>query len=518
VTRAKTEISREIGLELASLCGRYFLKSQHLHYGYWTGDFQIDVANLHIAQENYTDFLVSHIPDGVKKILDVGCGTGQIAAKLTGMGYQVDCVSPSPFLSTQARELLGSTSRIYECSYEDLQTETRYDLILFGESFQYIDPEQAIKKTLAFLNQGGYLLICDIFKKDAPGDSPLPGGHPLTVFYDLVSECPLESVKDLDITEQTAPTLDILNDALKQVVEPSLNLAKRLLNNRYPFMSKFINWLYRKKIKKINKKYFSGEKTGANFMKFKSYRLLLYRKAHMKEARRIDCRDVPAGTAKLKLHEESKVSAITKLAASRQLRPILKSLAKWRTAAMMSAFAIVLAENIINREKPYELFPPEVSIMAVCGLCFVIAGILLRCWAQGHFIKGRLSAAGPYAIVRHPLHLGSLLITTGVLFQLGDWLNWLLVLFVFAVFHGAAVICEEKSSEKRFGRQWRSYRAKTPAIIPSLPDWSSLAQTGKWSWKAYLTTRESRLTPVLLTLPLLIELMEDFLFEAILGM
>jgi hypothetical protein len=200
----------------------------------------------------------------------------------------VDCVSPSPFLSNQARELLGSTSRIYECSYEDLQTEIRYDLILFAESFQYINPEQAIKQTLAFLNQGGYLLICDIFKKDIPGDSALPGGHPLTMFYDIVSECPLEPVKDLDITEQTAPTLDILNDALKQVIEPSANLAQRLLDNRYPFMSKFLKWLYRKKIKKINKKYFSGEKTGENFKKFKSYRLLLYRKTDLKEPCRLD--------------------------------------------------------------------------------------------------------------------------------------------------------------------------------------------------------------------------------------
>jgi SAM-dependent methyltransferase len=298
---AKKKVSREIGLELGSICSRYFLKSEHLHYGYWTDGLQVDVANLHIAQENYVNFLISHIPDGVTRILDVGCGTGRIAKRLVDMGYQVDCVSPSPFLSNQARELLGSTSHIFECSYEQLQTENRYDLILFGESFQYIAPEHPIKKTLDFLNQGGYLLICDVFRKETPGESPLPGGHPLTVFYNIVSECPLEPVKDLDITDQTAPTLDIVNDVFKQVVGPSVNMAQRLLDSRYPYMSKFLKWFYRKKIEKINRKYFSGEKTGENFRKFKSYRLLLYRKIPLKQTRRLDSTDADAGAVALKL-------------------------------------------------------------------------------------------------------------------------------------------------------------------------------------------------------------------------
>jgi SAM-dependent methyltransferase len=328
VSRTKRKVSREIGLELASLCSKYFLKSEHLHYGYWTGDLQVDVANLHVAQENYVNFLISHIPDGVRKILDVGCGTGQIARKLVDVGYQVDCVSPSPFLSNQARELLGSASCIFECVYEQLQTENRYDLILFGESFQYIDPEQAVKKTLAFLNQGGYLLICDIFKKETSGESTLPGGHPLTMFYNIVSECPLEPVKDLDITEQTAPTLDIVNDVFEQVVEPSVNLTQRLLDNRYPFMSKFLKWFYRKKIEKINRKYFTGEKTGENFRKFKSYRLLLYKKTALKKPCPLDSADADAGTVKSKLQGKTKISTIKTLAGSKRVHRILNFLSK----------------------------------------------------------------------------------------------------------------------------------------------------------------------------------------------
>jgi len=278
MTTSKKKVSREIGIEVASICSKYFLKSPHLHYGYWTSDLQADIANLRTAQENYARFLISHIPDNVKTILDVGCGSGQMAKTLVEAGYHVDCVSPSPYLGNQARELLGAKSTVFECIYEDLETENRYDLVLFGESFQYIPPGEAIRRTFDLLSEGGHLLICDIFKKDTPDKSPLPGGHLLTRFYDIISEYPFEPVADIDITEQTAPTLDIVNDMLNQVAKPSLELAEQLLSSSHPFTLKVLRFLYKKKIDKLNRKYFSGVKTGENFKKFKSYRLLLYRK------------------------------------------------------------------------------------------------------------------------------------------------------------------------------------------------------------------------------------------------
>lgn len=280
MTKTKKEVSREIGLEIGSICGNYFLKLDHLHYGYWEDDLKAEIANVPIAQEEYVNFLISHIPRDAKTILDVGCGMGRIAEKLISMGYKVDCVSPSHFLAGKVRELLGKSSNIYECTYEqlELQAEYLYDVILFSESFQYIDIEKALSKTVRFINPAGCMLICDFFQKDTSCKSTMSGGHKLKKFNSIISRYPLKLIKDVDITDKTAPSLDVLNDAFQKAIRPTVLLTQKLLENRYPFVSKLLKWVCRKKISKINKKYFNAEKTADSFKKFKSYRLMLYKK------------------------------------------------------------------------------------------------------------------------------------------------------------------------------------------------------------------------------------------------
>ena len=276
--KTKKEVSREVGLEIGSICGKYFLKLDHLHYGYWTGDIEVDITNLHLAQDEYVKFVISHIPDGVKTVLDVGCGTGQTAKKLLDMGYHVDCVSPCPFLKKRAGELLGNGSDIFECFYENLQTANQYDMILFCESFQYIGLEEALSNTSKFLNNGGYLLICDSFRKDVWGKGIIGGGHKLPKFYAVIAKSPFRLIESVDITDETAPNIDLLNDVLEKVVEPVVNAGVRFFESRHPIALKFLMWKYRKKINKLRKKYLEGGRTGKDFKKHKSYQLFLYKK------------------------------------------------------------------------------------------------------------------------------------------------------------------------------------------------------------------------------------------------
>lgn len=270
--------SREVGLKIGWICGEYFLKLDHLHYGYWPDDLDVDIVNLRLAQETYVEFLISHIPGGIKTILDVGCGAGRVALKLISMGYEVDCVSPGTYLTEQARKSVGEKSHIFNCRYQDMETDKCYDMILFVESFQYISLQKALENTVRFLKPGGYMLICDIFKKDVEGEGRQKGGHGLSNFLAQVEACPFNLIEDIDVTEQTAPTMDLLNDVLINVGKPVTDSVIEFLADRYPTIYKLVSWKFREELEKVNEKYSVGSRTAEEFKKYKTYRLFLFQK------------------------------------------------------------------------------------------------------------------------------------------------------------------------------------------------------------------------------------------------
>ncbi len=270
--------SHEFGLAMGYLIGHYFLDMQDLHYGYWPIDLPPRPQHLALAQARYTDFLMQHIPADVRTVLDVGCGAGNTARKLVERGYQVDCVSPNGVLTGVARSVLQGRARIFEATFQDLTTDRRYDLILFSESLLFIPLDQAFAKTLELLTPGGHVLITDIFRIPAEGRSPIGGGHELPRFREALARVPLDPVADIDMTDGIAPTFDLLDGAYREAIEPGYRLVLARLTARHPWVMRFVKWKFRKQMRRYEDKHFSGRRNGANFKKYKSYRLLLYRR------------------------------------------------------------------------------------------------------------------------------------------------------------------------------------------------------------------------------------------------
>ena len=128
------------------------------------------------------------------------------------------------------------------------------------------------------LNSSGSLLICDFFRRDVPGKSPMGGGHSWNGFLEAVSKHPLNLDVDTDITEETAPTIDLLAQFNSNVLSPISEMSGEYLLDHYPKITKLFRWKFKKRLEKIHNIYLSGNVNGESFKQFNEYHLLVYKR------------------------------------------------------------------------------------------------------------------------------------------------------------------------------------------------------------------------------------------------
>jgi protein-S-isoprenylcysteine O-methyltransferase Ste14 len=84
---------------------------------------------------------------------------------------------------------------------------------------------------------------------------------------------------------------------------------------------------------------------------------------------------------------------------------------------------------------------------------------------------GSLNTMGIYSVVRHPLYLGNFLIGLGISLVL--WVWWLPAIYtlLFCVYYERIMFAEEQFLRRRFGQQFESWAATTPAFWPRFAHW-----------------------------------------------
>jgi ubiquinone/menaquinone biosynthesis C-methylase UbiE len=151
-----------------------------------------------------------------------------------------------------------------------------YDAILFCESFQYVEMATSLERAARQLRSGGSLVICDFFRKDVVGKSPISGGYRLQEFWDTISPFPFRLVRDMDITPQMASTFTVIDQAFNEVLRPVWNEATTAFSKTHPVWAACAKWWFRSRIDKFESKYLSRTRTAAMFEKYKTYRLMVF--------------------------------------------------------------------------------------------------------------------------------------------------------------------------------------------------------------------------------------------------
>jgi hypothetical protein len=120
------------------------------------------------------------------------------------------------------------------------------------------------------------LLISDFFRNETPERGPFGGGHRMEAFRHEVARYPLCNLIDRDITAQTAPNIDLVQDFTMQVVLPIQERLWSFCRRSFPLPTRAARWLFRRPLAHAETKYLTGQRTGANFSKYKTYRLMLF--------------------------------------------------------------------------------------------------------------------------------------------------------------------------------------------------------------------------------------------------
>ena len=152
-------------------------------------------------------------------------------------------------------------------------------------------------------------------------------------------------------------------------------------------------------------------------------------------------------------------------------------------------FLVLIVEDLFEGVRPHDLADVH-DAKAMFGLGSLFAGLGLRSWAAGVLHKlTQLTESGPYAMIRHPLYVGSFLMALGFCMLIDDTENIWFVLGPISLLYLFGVVHEERNLSGRFGERWHKYVRSTP---PFVPRWLPKNGFADWKYNQWVKNREYR--------------------------
>ena len=153
----------------------------------------------------------------------------------------------------------------------------------------------------------------------------------------------------------------------------------------------------------------------------------------------------------------------------------------------------------------YVAFGQPSAAGLVVGAVLVALGQSLRLWASGCLQRNvKLACSGPYALVRHPLYLGSLIMGIGLAVAVQPPYWWLLAfLALYVTFYGPAMHVEELRLQSLFGSEYQEYMTDVGRLWPRFARaerWTRAHPGNAFSWKRALDNKELRSAAAMATL------------------
>jgi trans-aconitate methyltransferase len=122
----------------------------------------------------YHRLLLSQVPDGAHRVLDVGCGAGTLARKLAGSVPHVDGIDLSPaMIEAAGRDAPPNVTFDVGDALTFDPAPRSYDAVLSSAVLHHLPLDEALPRMAGWLRPGGVLAAVALPRGDVPRELPV---------------------------------------------------------------------------------------------------------------------------------------------------------------------------------------------------------------------------------------------------------------------------------------------------------------------------------------------------------
>jgi SAM-dependent methyltransferase len=136
---------------------------------------RLNMGDLHPGGAGATGKMLEWLGErNVRRVLEVGAGIGNTAARMTALGWDVTALEPDPILFATLRRRMGDSARCEP--FLSHETAIPYDAIIAESVFFQMDLAQTFRHAHTLLRPGGHLAFVEAVwtgKIDASGSKQL---------------------------------------------------------------------------------------------------------------------------------------------------------------------------------------------------------------------------------------------------------------------------------------------------------------------------------------------------------
>jgi protein-S-isoprenylcysteine O-methyltransferase Ste14 len=188
------------------------------------------------------------------------------------------------------------------------------------------------------------------------------------------------------------------------------------------------------------------------------------------------------------MHDDSEVPRRRSLKVTLQKSLISVGKIVFANRLLLGLFVVAIAAFFVR--PAYSGSAKEYIVKGISTI-LVIAGVLLRAWAAGcagnhtrtsNIEAGKLATNGPYAFVRNPIYLGSIVLGVGMVGIVGDWRLSPLCFGTFAALYFVIIPAEEEFLQREYPLEYKVYCRNVRRLLPRFTPWAGADRT-PFAWQ-----------------------------------